>query len=124
MDVRRQIRSNNGDARKPLRVHLTPVQHTEIMLRSKAAGVSMSRFIVDTVMNSPGLENRMETADKLLDMLGRYHAELNKIGSNINQIARHANTTQQQPANTQAALDDLHRIRGEIACAIAEVWTR
>ena len=124
MVVRQQLRSNNGDPRRPLRIHLTSVQYAEIKMRAKIANVSMSRYIVDTVLNSPGVEDRLRRADELLEELRRTNAELNKIGSNINQIARHVNTTHSQPADTDAVLKELMVFLRSASYAVHGVWER
>lgn len=107
-DRRRSARGERGARRVRLTVYLTAEERRRLELRSGATGESMAKLLVDAALHpisAPGdsgggvpaadqgeaRERRAELQDIRLKLAG--------IGNNINQIARHANTVSEVPAD-------------------------
>lgn len=113
-------RSLNGERRRRVGVHLSEQEHAIVSTLAKANGVSISRYMVDSALYST---DRVSPAQliQLRQTLRQAQAELNKIGSNINQIARAANTNHEQPAATVAAMNSLRALSQTMIEALLEV---
>ena len=110
----------NGERRQRVGVHLSKQEHAMISALAKANGVSMSRYMVDSALHST---DRVSPAQliQLRQTLRQTQAELNKIGSNINQIARAANISHEQPVATVAAMNSLRTLSQTMIEALLEV---
>jgi len=72
---------------------LTPAEDAAAEAMQKAAGVSMSELLRNALLRYklPRGKIDREVADKLLAAMQKSHGEWNKIGSNVNQIAKEVN---------------------------------
>ena len=73
-----------------LTVRVSAEEKRMIERKAAAAGMSVSRYLAERGTSEEAIleaEDREEEAEALRDLRG----EVNKIGSNINQIARHCN---------------------------------
>lgn len=71
-------------------VWLTEAEETLLAAKSQAAGLSIASFLRASALGDAGPRaRRVPTIEK--EILGLAIAELNKVGSNVNQIARSSN---------------------------------
>lgn len=91
-------RSSTGEKRDVIRVQVTPEEKIVIQQRARANNVSMSRYLLDTTLRSTDSIS-IDEFRVMVETLNSLRAELNKVGSNLNQIARHANTFQEVPSD-------------------------
>lgn len=82
----------------PKRTHLVKTrlddaEHEEFLRRMELYGMSQSEFIRQAISGAPvkPIITVHPVNDELLSALGKLTAEYGKIGSNLNQIARHLN---------------------------------
>jgi len=88
---------------------LLPAERASVEARADAAGLSLGGYIRSLLFAAPLMRSRRRPSIQVLT-LARLLAELNKIGSNINQLARCANmgTIPDWP-EIRAAQRDVHR---------------
>lgn len=96
--LRRSAKSPSGMRRVSFVVRLTPEEKQRIELYARARGVSVSRYLVDAALD-PQYHDKSVQLDQLLHQLDDIRAHLGKVGSNLNQVARHANTTGEVPSD-------------------------
>lgn len=118
-DRRRSARSARGARRERLTVYLTPGERQELALRSRVTGESMAKLLVDAALHPIGVPGGGPAADQgaareLQASLQDYRLQLVGIARNINQIARHANTVCEVPADFGAVVDRVGRVCDEI----------
>lgn len=99
-------------------VRVSPVEQAEIEAAAEAAGLTVASFIRVNILNN--LETETRTAPRLdKTLLSQLLAQLGKVGSNINQIARRLNEGGQVGADrVTAACDEFAFLRDEIIKAI------
>ena len=120
----RQLRSRPGQRRRRLKLNLTEGQRLEIQTKAMSVGMSMSRYIVDTWRQAPKTGKQLARIAAIEEVLERHFPQLREIGIKINEVARQANTTHQQPANTQDVLDEMSQILRKISEEVREARTR
>lgn len=106
-------RKEGGDIRTvTVRVRFSPLEKSQLVTIAKSRGLSMSDLLRTTALNTAPLF-RKASPERAAFIKGL--AELGKIGSNINQIAR--------TLNTQAKTGSVTAPPPELAGALARVDT-
>lgn len=105
---RRSKRSANGVQRSTLCVQLTSQERALLEAKAANCGQSMSRVLVSSTLH-PATSDVVNPAelDRLNDELMIYRRQLIGVTANLNQLAHHANTTQDFPTQAQAALAEV-----------------
>lgn len=111
--VRRSAYSARGTARARMSVNVTPVERALIEEGARARGVSMARFLVDCAVRPVG-PGAFDGAGELVELLRGYRRQLEGAMTNLNQIAHHANTARELPA-------DFGRVTAAVADTIEDV---
>jgi hypothetical protein len=96
---------------KQVKVNLRPEQHQELSRKAEALGITIAELLRQSVGQKIDKvrEPRAKRTVKQTDPALLY--ELHKIGNNINQLAKHANTNK---ALDRTILDALSRIENEL----------
>ena len=99
--------SEKRRAAKTVSARLTPAEYAEIEERASRSGLTLSAFSRACLLGAPGPRaKRRPSIERRL--LSEATSELNKVGSNINQIARALNSGQAVPNRTiQKATEEL-----------------
>lgn len=102
---RRSKRSVNGMQRSTLCVQLTSQERALLEAKAANCGQSMSRVLVSCALH-PATSEVVDPAqlDRLNDELRIYRRQLIGVTGNLNQLAHHANTTQDFPTQAHDAL--------------------
>lgn len=105
-------RKQGGDSRTiTVRVRFTPLEKSQLAETAKSRGLSMSDLLRTTALNAAPLY-RKASPERAAFIKGL--AELGKIGSNVNQIARtlnvHAKTGGPLPVSLETINDTLVRV--------------
>ena len=88
--IRNTPRSENRQRGKIVPTRFLPDEHAELEARAAAAGLSPSAYLRSCALGDAGPRaRRSPTLDR--ELAARAIAELNKAGSNLNQIARAVN---------------------------------
>jgi hypothetical protein len=108
----RKSRFRNGvkkDSRVVLRV--TAEEHSRLKELAKLEGISVARLVVTRALKSPERIEQDLDLGQILNELKRLTYEVNKIGSNINQIAYVANSTRSvSMSQVQGELNELDKL--------------
>jgi hypothetical protein len=115
---------NTPKRNRYIRARLTDDEKADFDERKAASGLSQSDFIRQAVFHSKiNLTVRTECS---IDQLERMIAEYGKIGSNLNQIARHLNeggtATSQIVEEVRSAALDLADLKYEILKIVGDVY--
>ena len=109
-----------------IKTRLTEEEHADFMNVLKNCRMSQSEFIRQAITGAPikPIVNVGCIDDKFLEALGKLTAEYGKIGSNLNQIARHLNEWR-SPYPTvakelTAAASDLAALKYEVLEKVGE----
>ena len=100
-----------------VKTRMTDEEYADFTERAKFCGISQSEFIRQAIENSviKPIITVSPVNEKLLSAIGQLTAQLGKIGSNLNQIARylneHGNTLY---VDVQSAISDLAYLKFEI----------
>jgi hypothetical protein len=105
---------------KSLQIAMTPEEHTVACARAAEAGLSPSSYGRAVLLGSSGPRAR-RSPPLNAELLAHAVAGLNKVGSNVNQIARTLNAA--QAVGSREALDALAEVRAA-ARAILEIVGR
>ena len=100
--VRHSAKSQNGDKRATLRVYATHEERSFLKLAAGKAGVSVSKYLIDSALRgtrSSGIS--VSEAAELRSMILDTRRQLIGIATNLNQIAHHANATQEVSRDAQ-----------------------
>jgi len=109
-----------------IKTRLTEEEHADFMNVLKNCRMSQSEFIRQAIDGAPikPIVNVGCIDDKFLEALGKLTAEYGKIGSNLNQIARHLNEWRSPyPAMAKeltAAASDLAALKYEVLEKVGE----
>ncbi len=109
-----------GRRRIELRVTLSETEHEQLLERSREAGVSMSRLLVESALA------RVETAaerERALVKLNRFERLLGNLANNVNQLAYQANIAGQVVALERVTthLDALGEMREQLQGIVHEL---
>ena len=109
-----------------IKTRLIEEEHAEFMKMLKACGMSQAKFLRQAIDGVPikAIVNVGCIDDKFLEAVGRLTAEYEKIGSNLNQIARCLNEWRspypQLAAELRAAASDLAALKFEVLEKVGE----
>lgn len=107
--------------RRSVHVRLSNWEYLLLHDRAAAAGVSPPKFLVDAALARPvRVVERRAVNDALLDV----RRTLIGIGTNVNQLAKVANTTGQLLAGSDEALASVAAMQAAVADALAAVTER
>lgn len=90
-ELRAMSESESRKRTKMLPTRWTPDEYEKLTRRSHQAGLSRAAFIRLQTLGEEGPRSQKRPSLERRN-LAQLHAELGKIGSNINQIARHLNS--------------------------------
>ena len=89
-------RSQNRQRRMGLRVACTPEEYERITRKAQAAGMSTSSFLRAAGLGKKTPRSKPRAPVDLV-MLGKATVEINRVGNNLNQIARALNRMELVP---------------------------
>lgn len=97
---------------------LTEAEYAEVRRKADRAGYTVGAYVRATVLGSPGPRaQRLPPTNK--NELVRVRAAINKIGSNLNQIARAINSGRVPPTKSiDKAIDAFFEMRADIRRAL------
>jgi hypothetical protein len=93
------------------KLRLSEEERHALRLRAAAAGVTMSRLLIDSAL---GAKVTVHERQALYVMWTRTAGELGKVGANLNQLAYWANAHQQDHAEAGAAAQEVHALAAEL----------
>nr|WP_089331083.1 MobC family plasmid mobilization relaxosome protein [Actinomadura meyerae] len=108
-----------------MRFRVSDEEYEEIRAAAHRAGTAYGTFIVHTLQtvthqHGAGYQQNAELCEELRAIA----RQLNKIGVNLNQLTRLANSTGQEPSELPAALMYLERILRRVDAASVEASRR
>ncbi|MEU5995924.1 MobC family plasmid mobilization relaxosome protein [Actinomadura sp.] len=120
-----QRRSQLGGGRRrdrEMRFRVSDQEYTEIRAAAQRAGAAYGTFIVHTVQAATRQHRfgHQPTAE-LCEELRGIARQLNRIGVNLNQLARIANATGQVPGELPAALSYLENVLRRVDASSVEI---
>lgn len=115
---KRVQRGAQGGATDHLFLRLPTATKRLINDKARAAGMSATAYIIEAATGNPPIRARRSPTVNA-EVLARLTAELNKIGSNINQIAKAANSISRVDAEMlRDAIAQLLALRAEVLRAL------
>ncbi|WP_232023102.1 plasmid mobilization relaxosome protein MobC [Actinomyces viscosus] len=115
LDRRRSARTQ-GVRRGRLTVYLTDEERSLLEARSEVSGESMAKILVDCALHPASAGEGVDASDvhELVAQLRDYRRQLVGVTTNLNQIAYHANTTSEVPADFAALVAEVHQLHDDI----------
>ena len=115
LDRRRSARTQGG-RRGRLTVYLTDAERALLEARSEVSGESMAKILVDCALHPVSAGDGLDAggAHELVSQLRDYRRQLVGVTTNLNQIAYHANTTSEVPADFAAVVAQIQRLHDDI----------
>lgn len=115
LDRRRSARTQ-GVQRQRLTVYLTDEERSLLEARSEVSGESMAKILVDCALHPASAGEGVDAGDahELVAQLRNYRRQLVGVTTNLNQIAYHANTTSEVPADFAAVVAEVHQLHDDI----------
>lgn len=110
--VNRRSEKVIGRRREQIRIYVTAEQSELVRMRAHNEGVSVSRAVVDAVFGSEGVD--AAALREIVALLRDYRRKLEGATTNLNQIAKHANTVSQVPANFGDVVRRLEEVTDEV----------
>lgn len=99
-------------------VYLTGEERALLEAQAEVSGRSLSSILVDAALHPASLGDGADLSarggNELVEQLRDYRRKLVGVTTNLNQIAYHANTTSEVPADFPAVVDEIHRLHDEI----------
>lgn len=105
----------NGQRRHRIQVNVTAEQAQLLKMRAAVEGLSVSRVVVDSLFKT--VESGEIDAAALREsvvLLREYRRKLEGATTNLNQIAKQANTVSQVPANFRDVVRRLEEVADEV----------
>jgi hypothetical protein len=103
---------------KVISVRVSPDEETALLAKAQAAGLSLGSYLRACALGEAGPRAKRSPPVNAL-LLAHAVAELNKAGSNLNQIARVVNTAGLfDPRDTSEVLDQVRGAVAEIRTAV------
>jgi hypothetical protein len=93
------------------KLRLSEEERHALRLRAAAAGVTMSRLLIDSAL---GAKVTVHERQALYIQWNRAAGELGKVGANLNQLAYWANTHQQDHGEAGAVAAEVHGLAAEL----------
>ena len=120
---RRRRRNHPGGRQERFVVKVSPVEEAELRNRADDAGMTVQRLLVTGAL-SPAGGAPVNHAEKVAGWKDATDIRnlLSGIAVNMNQIARHANSEREVPADFEAAVDAVHRASARVRDAFGEVF--
>jgi hypothetical protein len=87
---------------------VTPTEKQNLEKLAQTAGVSLSQYCRGKIFDTVPLYRT--NPRELIHMMNRLSAEMHPVGNNINQLARHANTTAKLGAAEGPNLEELNKL--------------
>lgn len=99
--------------RSTIAVRVTPEEKVRINLLAKSHRMSMSKYLLDCALRST---DRVTPAqlEEVVRELEAIRAHLGKVGSNLNQIARHTNTRHEVPSDAAYVANQVYDVVDKI----------
>ena len=115
LDRRRSARTQ-GVRRGRLTVYLTDEERALLEARSEVSGESMAKILVDCALHPASAGEGVDAGGvhELVAQLRDYRRQLVGVTTNLNQIAHHANTTSEVPADFAAVVAEVHQLHDDI----------
>ncbi len=115
LDRRRSARTQ-GVRRQRLTVYLTDEERALLEARSEVSGESMAKILVDCALHPASAGEGVDAGGvhELVSQLRDYRRQLVGVTTNLNQIAHHANTTSEVPADFAAVVAEVHQLHDDI----------
>lgn len=115
LDRRRSARTQ-GVRRRRLTVYLTDEERALLEARSEVSGESMAKILVDCALHPASTGDGVDAGGvhELVSQLRDYRRQLVGVTTNLNQIAHHANTTSEVPADFAAVVAEVHQLHDDI----------
>lgn len=109
LDLSRSSRLGGGRRRERLTIYLSGEERELLAARAANSGVSMSKILVDAALHA-GSSELIDgaTLNEYLRVLTDLQGQVRGMAGNLNQLAHHANTTQNFPRD---AADTAKRAR-------------
>ena len=122
LDRRRSARTQ-GVRRGRLTVYLTSAERALLEARSEVSGESMAKILVDCALHPASAGDGVDAGGvhELVAQLRDYRRQLVGVTTNLNQIARHANTTSEIPSSFSAVLEEIHRLHDDVNAILVGV---
>lgn len=118
LDRRRSARSRGGVQRERVTVYLTGEERALLEAQAEVSGRSLSSILVDSALHPASLGDgaglSARGGNELVEQLRDYRRKLVGVTTNLNQIAYHANTTSEVPADFPVVVAQIHRLHDEI----------
>lgn len=93
------------------RLRLSVEERHQLRLRAAAAGVTMSRFLVDSAL---GVRVTPYERQALYTEWGRVAGRLGKLGANLNQLAYWSNVHQEAHGQAGVVAGEVHELAAEL----------
>lgn len=105
----------NGQRRHRIQVNVTAEQAQLLRMRADNLGLSMSRVLVDSAFK-PVESGEIDAAAlrESVVLLREYRRKLEGMATNLNQVAKHANTVSQVPADFGAVVEAVNQLVDEV----------
>lgn len=119
---RRSSRMVNGERRERVAVYLSVEQAQLLRMRADNLGISMSRVLVDSAFRQ--VECGEIDAGSLREsvvLLREYRRKLEGMATNLNQVAKHANTVSQVPADFGVVVEAVNQLVDEVNALLVKV---
>lgn len=122
LDRRRSARTQ-GVRRGRLTVYLTDEERALLEARSEVSGESMAKILVDCALHPASAGEGVDAGGvhELVSQLRDYRRQLVGVTTNLNQIAHHANTTSEVPADFASVVAEVHRLHDDINAILVGV---
>ncbi len=94
-------------------------ERAALSAKAERYGISVARLLVESALSKGG-ESRADRQALIME-LAQIRTLLSRVSSNVNQIARHANTTGEFPDDAAAAVAAMRRLMIRIDATLGEV---
>lgn len=123
LGFRRATHNVRGVQRKGLVVYLTDEEHALLQARAEAMRTSKSRLLRDAAFAPTGgaIESTQIDLALLAHELRDYRRKVEGAVTNLNQIARHANTTHEVPADFPQTVEHLNAVADQLDEIVRQV---
>ena len=108
-----------GGRNKKSTYRVSVAEEAALKVRAQQYGISVARLVVESALSKQGESHSDRVA--LVQEMTQIRTLLSRVSSNINQIARHANTTGDFPDDAAAALAAMRKLMVRIDAAVAGV---
>lgn len=121
-DLRRSARMRDGRSRSRLTVYLSPEERALLEVRAEVTGQAMSKLLVDAAVR-PAVGGGVDTGalEETVALLRDVRRKLEGVATNLNQVARHANTMMEVPADFAAVVEQVRVMTDEVNDVLAGV---